>query len=155
VNVCDLDKAEVTRRFAAYCEQRAQVLAGYIFGSFAHGKAGPLSDLDLALLMQEPVSGDELWEFRKQAVLDLMSLFHTDDVDVVLLNEAPPLLAHRATWCGDLAYSRDERERVAFEVRALQRYCDMVPVWNLFERALYARIENGTFGRDLEKARGR
>ena len=45
-------------------------------------------------------------------------------VDLVVLNEAPPLLTHEVIRAGLLIVCRDEDERVRFQTRATSRYLD-------------------------------
>lgn len=45
-------------------------------------------------------------------------------VDLVVLNEAPPLLAHEAIRDGQRLVCVDEDERVRFETRAIAKYLD-------------------------------
>ncbi len=43
-------------------------------------------------------------------------------VDLVVLNGAPPLLAHEAIRSGRLIVCRDDDERVSFQTHATRRY---------------------------------
>lgn len=45
-------------------------------------------------------------------------------VDLVVLDVAPPLLAHEVLATGELLVCRDEDERIRFAVRALARFLD-------------------------------
>jgi hypothetical protein len=56
-----------------------------------------------------------------------MSALGTNRVDLVLLNEAPPLLYHRILRDGVRLLSRDLASTTTREGRALSRYCDYVP----------------------------
>ena len=50
-----------------------------------------------------------------------------NDVDVVVLNRAPPLLYHRVLRDGVRVLSRDLPATTTREGQALSRYCDFVP----------------------------
>jgi hypothetical protein len=76
-----------------------------------------------------------------------MRVLGAPSVDVVVLNEAPPLLYHRVLRDGVRILARDLRATTTREGRALSRYCDYVPHLAKIEAAHRARIEAGRFGR--------
>ena len=86
------------------------VVAAYLFGSTARGEPTPLSDVDIAVYLNEPSR-----EARVAAYLGLRrrlaEALANGPVDLVLLNDAPPALAGRII-AGDLLYAADERERI-------------------------------------------
>ena len=72
------------------------------------------------------------FQYRLELMTDLMSILKRDDVDLILLNEAPPLLAHRVLKNGKLIFERSASARVAFQVRTVNRYLDTQPMRNLY-----------------------
>ena len=56
-----------------------------------------------------------------------MSALGSNDVDVVILNHAPPVLYHRVLRDGRRILARDPLATAAREGYALSRYCDYVP----------------------------
>ena len=110
--------------------QRGVVLA-YLFGSQAEGMAGPLSDVDIAVLLGPDVPPEQWSDVQIDLIGDLVSLFHRDDVDVVVLNRVTPLLAHRVATQGQVIYEPDPLVRTHFEVEALRRYVDTAPLRRL------------------------
>jgi uncharacterized protein len=69
-----------------------QVVFGYLFGSRGSGQPGPLSDVDVAVYLEE---GDDIGITRLGLIGALTRHLGTDDVDVVVLNTAPIALAGR------------------------------------------------------------
>jgi hypothetical protein len=67
-----------------------------------------------------------------------MLALHRSDIDVVILNTAPPLLKQRAI-AGRVLYCRDELARVRFEVAARREYFDTKPLRDAQDRALLER----------------
>lgn len=49
------------------------------------------------------------------------------DVDVVVVNAAPPDLVHRVLRDGLLIFECDRQARIAFEVQARNEYFDLLP----------------------------
>jgi len=80
--------AEASRRFAS----RPEVLVAYLFGSHARGKATPISDVDVAVLLSEAVPCGSYLDYRIALMQELTRIFRSDEVQVVILNHAFPLL---------------------------------------------------------------
>ena len=71
----------------------------------------------------------------------------TDEVDVVLLNGAPPLMRHRAIRDARRLLERDPKARVRLETRAMLEYLDTKPLRAELARGLRHRIEEDRLGR--------
>lgn len=123
------------------------VVAAMLIGSQARGGAGPLSDVDVAVWHEPGLDPDA----RLRLQLDLASraarALGTDEVDVVLLNRAPPLLRHHAIRDAVRLVERDRDERVRHETRAMLDYLDTKPLRAELGRRLRRRIDEGHFGR--------
>ncbi|MBV8199430.1 MAG: nucleotidyltransferase domain-containing protein [Acidobacteria bacterium] len=122
-----------------------RVDCAWLFGSTARGQAGPLSDVDVAVLLAAAVPAAARLEVA--AVLAGELERRCGRVDLVLLEEASPGLRHRVFREGLLLFERDTRRRVAFEVRAIQEYLDFQPLAEIYDRALIARAAEGRLGR--------
>jgi uncharacterized protein len=77
---------------------------------------------------------------RARLAADLAEALGTPEVDLVLLDEAPLELRGHVAQEGRLIYSRDEPQRVSFEVRTRSEYLDCLPTLRMLERAYLARI---------------
>jgi uncharacterized protein len=97
-----------------------RVDAVYLFGSQASGEADERSDVDLAVLLREGISLAEELRLRAVAVEEL----HRDDIDFVILNDAPPLLRYEVVMGGRRLFARDDEAAEEFEYRAVLRYLD-------------------------------
>ena len=121
-------------------EKNGVVLA-YLFGSQAEGTAGPLSDVDIAVLLGPEVPRERWGDVQIDLIGDLTSLFHRNDVDVVILNRATPLLAWEVVRYGQRIYEPDPGVRVDFETAAFRRYVDTKPLRKLQLQRLAEWIE--------------
>ena len=65
--------------------------------------------------------------YRAHLTTDLMAGLGCNDVDVLILNRAPPVLYHRVLRDGVRVLSRDLAATTTREGQALSRYCDFVP----------------------------
>jgi predicted nucleotidyltransferase len=113
----------------------------YLFGSQARGKVWAESDVDLALLLGSAIPSERYGEVRVELIAELMSVFGSNKVDVVVLNGAPPLLVYEGVIQGGrLLFEKDRLARIRFEVRAFQEYVDTARLREIQNRYLKEAI---------------
>lgn len=132
------------RRLAAALD-RDGIVAGLLFGSQASGRGSDLSDVDVAVWL-EP-SREPSLDLRLELTRAAARALGTDEIDLVILNDAPPLLRERAVAGQRLIVDRDPKARVRFEARALLDYLDTKPLRAELDRGLRHRVEEDRFGR--------
>ena len=130
---------ELKRRLAA----TGAVAFAYLYGSRAEGTQRPDSDWDIAVYLREDLSADERFELRLSLLAELDDLGR---IDLLILNDAPPLLAHR-TLMGERLLVRDEVALVRFSVRTFAMSEDGRYWRELHRRSRLERLAEGTFGR--------
>ena len=108
-------------------EPRAEILEAYLFGSHARGNAHRQSDVDVAVYVDEARIEAGPFGYRADLTTDLMAALGTNEIDVVVLNTAPPLLYHRVLRDGVRLLSRDLRATTTRAGQALSRYFDFLP----------------------------
>ncbi|MGH7304425.1 MAG: type VII toxin-antitoxin system MntA family adenylyltransferase antitoxin [Candidatus Rokuibacteriota bacterium] len=135
--------AQLTRAL----EPRREILEAYLFGSAATGSAQAHSDLDVAVYLADSRPQASAFGYVADLAATLMRALGIPRLDVVVLNDAPPLLYHRVLRDGVRVLARDLRATTTREGRALSRYCDYVPQLAKIEAAHRARIEAERFGR--------
>ena len=120
--------SRVAERVARALEPRAEVLEAYLFRSSAAGMAQARRDVDVAVYV-DPARAGEASPHGHVAELGsvLMAALGRNDVDVVVLNHAPPLLYQRVLRDGVRVLSRDLRATAAREGYALSRYPEAKP----------------------------
>ena len=133
----------LTERLAELLEPREEILEAYLFGSHAQGQAQPHSDVDVAVYVDDARADDTGYGYRANLTTDLMAGLGFNDVDVVVLNRAPPLLYHRVLRDGVRLLARDLRATTTREGRAVSRYCDFVPQLAKMEAARRSAAAHG------------
>lgn len=114
-----------------------EITAVYLFGSSATGKVGPLSDVDVAVLLQEKsIAPKKQFGFLLDLLGEAMHACRRPDVEVVLLNQASPLLAYEIVRHGKVLYERHPGQRVATEARIVRDYLDFEPFHRVQRRYL-------------------
>ena len=130
-----------------YLASQPDVVAAYIFGSVAQGRARPQSDVDIAVLLSADLDEETRFDRRLRLGWEVERLIG-HQTDLVVLNDAPPLLQHQVLKHGRLIFERDRAARVEFEVRAGQIYADLKPMYDFHTRDLLQKIkEVGLVGR--------
>jgi predicted nucleotidyltransferase len=112
---------------------------GYLFGSRAAGHPSARSDADVAILLRDGASLQDLG----RAVADLEATLRTTfgcPVHVIPLNRASPLLRFEAIRHGRVLFAEDEAERIGFEVRTLKEYEEYCRRQAFYYRAMLARL---------------
>ncbi len=129
----------LTRRLAATPEVEFALL----FGSRANGRPRPRSDWDVAVFLAETLDAWKRFKIRLRLLAELEDL---GPIDLVVLNEAPPLLAHRALL-GERLLVRNHEAWVRFFVRTIALSEDERYYRDMHREALLRRVREGRFGR--------
>jgi predicted nucleotidyltransferase len=127
-----------------YLAAQPDVVAAYLFGSRATGRARAASDVDVAALLNEEDSFAR-FERRLQLMVEVSDVCGRE-ADVIVLNDAPPLLQHQVLRHGRLLYERDRRARIEFEIRAGKVYADLEPMRRFFRQALFREVKEVGLG---------
>lgn len=135
--------AELIEKANSYLAGQQDVLLAYLFGSYGREAATPLSDIDVGLLLIETLSTQNRFERRLTVGLDLQRIFHSNDVDVVILNDAPLALAYRVLRDGQILCCRDEDIRVQYTASTVGRYLDFKPFIERHQQAILERARRG------------
>jgi transcriptional regulator with XRE-family HTH domain len=129
-------------------EPRKEIAAAYLYGSFAKGLAGRLSDVDVAVLLDESVSlKDSPFGYKADLLTDLMQALRTNSIDLLIANNAPPFLRFQIARYGRLIFSRSEVLRIEFQVKAIADYNDIKPLLDIQNRYLSQRVRSGAYGK--------
>ncbi|HEY6549916.1 MAG TPA: nucleotidyltransferase domain-containing protein [Solirubrobacterales bacterium] len=123
------------------------VVAAMLIGSQARGTAGPLSDVDIAIWHDPDLDPRASFDLQLDLAGSAARALCTDEIDVILLNGAPPLICHRAIRDGKRLVERDHNERVRLETRAILDYLDTEPLRVELGRGMRRRMREGRFGR--------
>jgi hypothetical protein len=116
---------DITARLASLGEalgRRPDVGFAYLFGSAATGRTGPLSDVDVAVYLDDGTADPET--ARLEVLGAINRHLGTDRVDLVVLNTAPTALAGRILQTRRVVCDRQPFLRHRFESRTLRMFFD-------------------------------
>ncbi len=131
-------------RLAARLAAAPEVLFALLFGSRAGGRPQTDSDWDVAVYLAEELTPRERFDTRLRLASDLAEV--ASPLELVVLNDAPALLGHRALM-GQRLLVRDKTAYVRYFVRTLAASEDERYWRDLHHRERLKRLEEGRFGR--------
>jgi uncharacterized protein len=104
-----------------YLRSEEDILFAYLFGSLVDGKAGPLSDVDIAVYLAEKVS---FAEKKLELLGNLADILKTDEIDLVVLNKAPLTLKMKILENKRIIVDKVPFLRHRYESLTLREYFD-------------------------------
>jgi len=104
-----------------YLRSRPDILFVYLFGSFGRGKHLPLSDLDIAVYLKEPMN---VQEKRMEILGGLIDVLQTDEIDLVVLNNASLPLRMKILVSKKVVVDHVPSQRHIYESLTMREYFD-------------------------------
>lgn len=132
---------DIPLSFAEYLQRRTEIVAVYLFGSVAAGKAHRLSDVDVALLLADGVGDKQAWDIRLEVMGEAEAAFGRR-ADVVILNQVGLIFGFQILRSGRVIHERDKAARCRHEMRLRSEYYDYQP---------YLQYQQTEFRRRLKK----
>ncbi len=122
-----------TRILQDYFNCRDEIVAVYLFGSLVGPGLSEESDIDIGLLYQDGTQPG----FEEQLILqdDLTQLLQRE-VDLVVLNQASPILRYQVLKHGICILKHDPSKVCSFFVTTLNEYFDLKMNRQVIERSL-------------------
>ena len=120
---------------------QSPVNAAYLAGSLSSRTSfGHLSDVDIAILLMDQIKSDQFLDYQLYFFSELAKRLESDSIDVVILNQASLLLKLQVIKYGQILFSRDEKQRVLFETKAVMDYLDFKKFDEIQNQALNRRL---------------
>lgn len=126
-----------------YFATQEDVVAAYLYGSFATGNTHQGSDIDIGVLFKKPITTFEVVSRIHSDLCDL-DLPGEPEVRNIDLNQTPVFL--RSVIQGKLIFSKDEIKRIRFEVNVMRIFRDTEYYRNLRYFYLSQRIKEDKYG---------
>ena len=130
-------------RLEQYVASLDEVVLAYLFGSHARGQAWAHSDVDVAILLEGRPEDSHCLDLRMEIIGGLADLLDTDQVDVLILNQAPSTLRYAVLRDGVLLFCRDRQSMVEFRLQTVNEYLDFKPILRRHERAILEKARKG------------
>ncbi|MHA1881874.1 MAG: type VII toxin-antitoxin system MntA family adenylyltransferase antitoxin [Candidatus Thorarchaeota archaeon] len=133
------DIKKVIAMITPIMENETNVTAAYIFGSVARDTETAMSNLDIAVLLDD--NSEELsLTLTKELNIRISELLDFLDVDLIVLNHADVAIKYNIVQHGVLFYDRDPYYRLQFERWTWDEYAGMQRIWKEYDRLMLQRI---------------
>jgi len=107
--------SETVQRVIAEVQQHPKVVAVFLFGSWARGEQMPISDVDIAVLLDNPDKRDEA---------DIGSMC-SPTIDLVLFHRLPVRMQFQVLKEGQPLFVRDEEKLIETTFQVMRLYHEM------------------------------
>jgi len=124
----------------AFFSARDDVEAAWVFGSVARGNAGPMSDVDIAILPAAGVAREAWWDLRLDLMSRLPGVLGVPEVDVVAVPEASVVLGFEIVSEGVQVFGEWSRAAAEAVIAAVTEYWDYADVRSRAREALGERM---------------
>ena len=101
-----------------------EIVALYSFGSLAENTLKPLSDLDFAVLLSNQLNSQQQFDKHLELLGLFNSVFGTDEIDLVVLNDVPPRFSFHITSKGKILICSDRPALIDFIEKIRKLYLD-------------------------------
>ena len=125
----DLQELVISKQYLRDSEGNLQIIAIYLFGSFAKGTEKERSDIDLSFVFNEKFYREDPFRALQKAELFSMEISNKihKSVDVIILNSASLSFAYHVLRKGVCLYESDTVDRILYEVTLDNKYQDFIP----------------------------
>ncbi len=120
------------------------IVFAIIFGSFAENRAMSISDIDIGIYTNRPVT---LLEIGK--IVSRIEKLTNTKVDLIVLNnlyKKKPVLAFEIVSKGQLIFCRDKEKFIQFKKDTFIYYLDTAPLRNTIDESFKKRLRENRLG---------
>lgn len=135
-----MELPEIQKTIADYCAGRSEILACYLFGSYAGGRQRQGSDVDVAFLLDASVARSEYFDLKLIYHNGLASLLRLD-IHPVTMNDAGEVLLEQIFEKGMTVFTRDPLELSRFRAIRLSMIAEFAPYRNRMEEILFRKYK--------------
>jgi len=129
-----VNKMHDFKKLAEIFKAYSYISSAYLFGSCAAEKAGPMSDVDIALLLKEPYpKGRELIHEEDYLCYRISRILSIKDIDLIDINNQGLVFQHTILRTGKLIYDADQDFRIKFEASVISKFCDFEPTLRIIQ----------------------
>lgn len=140
---------EIAARLKTFAKAHAEIVAVYLYGSYANGTAREPSDIDVAVLLTPSVPDALEAELRLNTAL--CALPGLEKAEVAALNRVSLKLTGEVLQTGVRVYCADDEARATFEFDAMRQWWDWRPWHEAYNREYFARVKE-SFSNEQRRA---
>ncbi len=140
-----VSKNQIKELVAQVLSNYSHVAGAYLYGSYAKNTMTPLSDIDIAVLLDEdykPGTANKL-NFELSLESKMIQQLPGYSIEVRILNEAPILIQGQVIVEGILIYEKEKKRMLDFEEKVIIRYLDFKIDYDKLLNIRYKQEING------------
>lgn len=118
------------------------IASAYLFGSQVSGRIGPMSDVDIAVLLKKPYPEGRYLIHQMDYLSFRIEELLKKEVDVVEMNKQGLIFQYNILRTGKLIYDADPSFRVNYVSLLISAYCDFEPTVSFIKRFHLQGIKN-------------
>lgn len=115
---------QLSKNIAAYFSKKREVIAVYLFGSYAEGKERPLSDIDIGILLDR-TDHNAIKEIRNKCIVELSRILRKD-IHLVILNSTREELIRQIFLKGKCILVSDPKKTSQYKMVMLAKVADFL-----------------------------
>ena len=123
----------INKKIQDFFSRKRDSAAVYLFGSVLRLGVNNAEDVDVAVLYDDDKMPDEFQRIKEQQDL---SDYLKKDVDLIILNNAPPILRMQVLKKGKLIVLKNRKAKNNFFVRTINEYFDLKQIRKPIEQKL-------------------
>jgi hypothetical protein len=128
----------IDERISKVLMKESNILFAYIFGSYARKEARKESDVDVAIFLKNPSIMEEDPKFEVKLALKIEKVVNRP-VDVRIMNDKPLTFINQVLKHGKVLFSRNENERMNFEMKMFDLYSDFRRLMDEYDKRRFER----------------
>ncbi len=123
-----------------YLENDPTVKFAYLFGSHARSNSGPLSDIDVAVYLDNRF---DFFAYRLRLMEGISRQIKGKSFDLIVLNNAPQTLKYEIIKEGKVLIE-NKLKRIEFETRVIRDYLDFERIRSVHLSSLKKSFQKGS-----------
>ena len=136
----NLKKEQLIPLLEKFFQEHDCVELAYLFGSAAKNKAGVLSDIDIGIYLSAGMAKAQRNQKRLELIAKLTTVLKNDKIDLLIINDTPPVLNFEIIKPNVLVLARDHDLKLDVEQRIMSRYLDRKYHEDFLNRTLMKKI---------------
>jgi hypothetical protein len=119
--------------------KKYRIILVYLFGSKARNTDSKISDIDIAVLLENNEE-DDLKDLILALIFEFSKLFKSDKIDLLLLNRASLAIQYRVISEGKILYQINSELRCNYEEKVVKLYLDFKKFEEEYYKAMHQRV---------------
>ena len=132
---------ELIKNIATYFSNKREVIAVYLFGSYAEGKERPLSDIDIGILL-DLADHNAIKEIRNKCIVELSRILRKD-IHLVILNSAGEELIRQIFLKGKCILVSDPKKMSRYKMVILAKIAEFAYYRTQMQSGFIRKIMEG------------